>query len=61
MLLYPDLNFEKPEEQKEQRNRQNDFQRLFAEEFLGSAAQHAAHKSADDNGNHQPHIRIIVI
>ena len=61
MLLYPNFDLEKTEEQKEQRKCQNDLQRLFAEQLLGSAAQHASHKSTDDNGNHQPHIRIIVI
>lgn len=61
MLLYPDLNLEETEEQKEQGKRQNDLQSLFAEEFLGSTTQHAPPKSTDNNGNHQPHIRIIVI
>ena len=61
MLLYPDLNLEKTEEQEEQGKRQYDLQRLFAEKFLSAAAQHSTHESTDNNGKHQPHIRHITV
>ena len=61
MLLYPDLNLEKTEEQEEQGKRQNDLQRLFAEKFLSAAAQHPADESTNNNGKHQPQIRQIAV
>ena len=51
------LSIKEPEKQEEQRDGQNDFQRFFAEQLLRPAAQHTAGKSADDNGDHQPHVR----
>ena len=60
-VLYPDFNLKETEEQKEQRDRQYNFQGLLAEKLLGAAAEHTTAKSADDDGYHQPQIRQIAV
>jgi hypothetical protein len=57
MELNPDFNFEESEKQEEQRTGQYDFKRLFTEELLRTAAQHTTGKTADDDGDGQPHVR----
>lgn len=57
--LDPDFDLEETEEKEEQRDCQDDLQRFLAEELLRPAAQHTADKPTDNDGDHQPHVRIV--